>query len=41
MALFFSFSFVLSLKKSSIGEQRNHDLKYELDCVSIGIGIKI
>jgi hypothetical protein len=25
----------------SPGEQRNHGLKYESDCVSIGIGIKI
>jgi hypothetical protein len=25
----------------SVGEQRNHGLKYESDCVSIGIGMKI
>jgi hypothetical protein len=25
---------------ASSGEQRNHGLKYESDCVSIGIGIE-
>jgi hypothetical protein len=25
----------------AIGEQRNHGLKYESDCVRIGIGIEI
>jgi hypothetical protein len=38
---FLMFFMYLILPMNQLREQRNHGLKYELDCVSIGISIKI